>query len=45
MTYPARLRALKLSSLVCKLKGADMLQMYITVSEIDKLDKDDILKV
>ena len=45
MSYPARLRALNLPSLVYRRKRADMLQMYRIVTEIDKLDKDNIIKM
>ena len=45
MTYPARLRALNLPSLVYRRKLADMLQMYRIVTEIDKLDQDNIVKM
>ena len=45
MTYPARLRALNLPSLVSRRKQADMLQMYRTLTKIDKLDKDNIGKM
>ena len=45
MSYPARLRALNLPSLVYRRKRADMLQMYRIVTEIDKLDKDNIVKM
>ena len=45
MSYPARLRKLNLPSLVYRRKRADMLQMYRIVTEIDKLDKDNIIKM
>ena len=45
MTYPSRLRALNLPSLVYRMRRADMLQMYRTVTEIYKLYKDNIVKM
>ena len=45
MSYPARLRALNLPSLVYRRKRADMLQMFRIVTEIDKLDKDNIINM
>ena len=45
MTYPTKLRALNLHSLVYRRKLADMLQMYRIVTEINKLDQDNIVKM